>query len=167
MNEFTKNYTAGRTNVWAANQPTPISTPHIDPFFQSIIRHDGNRPDQHQACDREFQPHPQPSSIVRGSLWAETQALWSFQDQSCQFDHRTCNILERTRTSTSELIKMTNCESQRSRQRRINLGISITVHEMAQVEATVLNEVTNASSAFSKDEKYGYAPRENLHIQSA
>jgi hypothetical protein len=33
-------------------------------------------------------------------------------------------------------------------------------HEMAQAEATVLNEVTNASAVFSRDEKYGYAPRE-------
>jgi hypothetical protein len=35
MNEFTKNYIAGGTNVLAADQPTPISTPHIDPFLSN------------------------------------------------------------------------------------------------------------------------------------
>ncbi len=31
---------------------------------------------------------------------------------------------------------------------------------MAQAEATVLNEVSNVSFTFSRDEKYGHAPRE-------
>jgi hypothetical protein len=96
MNEFTKNYIAGGTNVLAANQPTPILTPHIDPFLQIIICCNGNRSDQHQARDGEFPPHPRPSSIVSGSLWAETQALRSFRDQLRQFDRGTCNFLERT-----------------------------------------------------------------------
>jgi hypothetical protein len=111
MNEFTKNYIAGGTNILATNQPTPISTPHIDPFFKTIIRCNGNRSNEHQAHDGEFPPHPRPSSIVCGSLWAETQALWSFQDQSRQLDCGTCDFLERTQPSISELIEMTNRDS--------------------------------------------------------
>jgi hypothetical protein len=47
MNEFMKNYVAGGTNILAANQPTPISTTLIDPFFQTIIHCKGNRSNQH------------------------------------------------------------------------------------------------------------------------
>jgi hypothetical protein len=36
MNEFTKNYFDGGTNLLAADQPTSISTPHIDPFSKQL-----------------------------------------------------------------------------------------------------------------------------------
>jgi hypothetical protein len=84
MNKFTSNYFVSGTNVLAAKQPIPFFTPHYK------IYRIGNRSNHHQARDQVFLHDPRSSSSIRGSLWAETQALCSFQDQLQQFDHGTC-----------------------------------------------------------------------------
>jgi hypothetical protein len=92
MNKFTTNYFVSGTNVLAANQPIPILTPHHNLQFHSMISHDGNRINQHQACDQRLLPAPRLNTSSRGSLWSESQVLLSFWDQSPQFDHGTCPI---------------------------------------------------------------------------
>jgi hypothetical protein len=48
---------------------------------------------------------------------------------------------------------MTNQESRQSRQRRSNLGLTITAQEMVQAEVTAQNEATNATLALARDKK--------------
>jgi hypothetical protein len=77
MNNFNQNYFSGGTNVLAANQQINL-TPSPNLYDQPITSHEGSRSNQHRPCNRVFPSHPRPSSIIRGSLWAEIQAQRSF-----------------------------------------------------------------------------------------
>jgi hypothetical protein len=92
MNKFTMNYFVGGTNVLAANQPIPILTPHHNLQFHMMIGCNGNRTNQHQACDQRLLPAPRSNTSSCGSLWSESQALLSFRYQLRQFDCGTCPI---------------------------------------------------------------------------
>jgi hypothetical protein len=85
MNEFTTNYFVGGTNVLAADQPITILTPHHN-LHHTMISREGNRTNQHQACDQRLLPTPRSNTSSRGSLWSDSQALLSFRDQLRQFD---------------------------------------------------------------------------------
>jgi hypothetical protein len=139
INEFTTNYFNGGTNVLAAVQPLNMRT---------------NRSDyQHRRGHHT-------SSAIRGSRWAETEALRLFHAQSRQFDRGSKDFLSRTRPSIEGIIARTTKVSRRNSRQQQHRGLSATALELAQAESSAARAVRATFETMWKEEKYGHAPRE-------